>query len=230
MQSLTPQSLVKLTHEQIYDYLLMFNLEITMIWNQRWTYTKVLFILSRFSASCFAVLQHTNIDTSTGIYQSSTCISCCTVSMPLPTRFRSQKLAESDRILLDAIPEKCYWSVGVESCEPTPNPPVLSDHNRTSGLVMAGIVLAEIILAIRTWAVCYRDPRVGYLLVVLQLVNLFITSVYTNKLVESLVSTLPRVGIRKPFLFIQCSPRRIPGTEVVSRLVQLIPSGLALSR
>jgi len=43
-----------------YDYLLMMNLEITLIWMQKWTYTTILFILTRYLPFAYAyfVLQN----------------------------------------------------------------------------------------------------------------------------------------------------------------------------
>jgi hypothetical protein len=49
---------------------------------------------------------------------------------------------------------------------------------------MISVVFAEMILAIRTWAVCHCDMRVGLLLGILQLCNLVVACVsaerYTN--------------------------------------------------
>jgi hypothetical protein len=46
---------------------------------------------------------------------------------------------------------------------------------------MISVVLAEIILAIRTWAVCHCDMRVGILLGILQLFNTVVACVSTGR-------------------------------------------------
>jgi hypothetical protein len=48
------------------------------------------------------------------------------------------------------------------------------------GLGMISVVLAEMILAIRTWAVCHCDMRVGLLLGILQLCNLVVACISTQ--------------------------------------------------
>jgi hypothetical protein len=49
------------------------------------------------------------------------------------------------------------------------------------GIILLGIVLAESILAIRTWAVCHCDIRVGLLLGALQICNLVISCIYAER-------------------------------------------------
>lgn len=112
-------------------------------------------------------------------------------------------------------------------------------HLYDTGLIMSGVVLAEgdwhtspshrnitrtlhasvVVLAIRTWAVWYQDTKIGMTLLLLQIINITISVVFTNYFQKSVRSTYPRAII---YDVISLSSQ--------STTHHMLASGVALSR
>jgi len=112
----------------LYDYLLMLDLEIAMIWRREWTYTTFIFILTRYIPFGYAYF------------------------------------VISSQMGLGMDPRSCYVS-----------------YSALSWLILAGVTLAEVILAIRTWAVWRRNFRVGLLLIAMHVSNLIVSCIFLRR-------------------------------------------------
>jgi len=121
----------------IYDYLLTIYAEITLVWYSPWTYTKVLFLLTRY----------------------------------LP-------MANAYFILYDQL----FLNTSADLCPKT--------FIVNIWLLTFGIISAEIILMVRTWAVWNRDRRIGLILVI-NLVGGVISSTVGAGLFMDSVTSLP---------------------------------------
>ncbi|KAK7682860.1 hypothetical protein QCA50_014246 [Cerrena zonata] len=120
----------------VYDYLLTFNVEKSLIWPSRWNIMKVLFLLTRYLPFVDVTLVL--------FYQLKT-------------------------------------NISVETCRATYFP--------AGWFIVLGIMVAEIILTIRTWAIWGRSKRIGIILGVSALVaiipTLYIEKVFLDSLVFS---------------------------------------------
>jgi len=116
----------------IYDYSLTLHLEIKLIWNSRWTYTKIAFLLVRYLGFGYSLLV-------------------------TYAQFHPNISAETCQVMYATI----------------------------SWLLLVHTMLAESILAIRTWAVWERNRLVGIILAIAVSTYLFVQCPLLHKFLHA---------------------------------------------
>jgi hypothetical protein len=116
----------------IYDYLLILPLEINLVWSSPWTYTKILYLLTRY--------------------------------IPLG----GKAFALHNQLFLGVHIETCriFWHIML-------------------WLYVLGVIFAECIISLRTWAIWRRDRNVGIGLLLLMLSNLIVQFIFMHLFVQS---------------------------------------------